>query len=55
MDLPDLMKSLMARGERVHCHRFAGQWLDIGRVEDYADAVSQFEENPGRFDPAARG
>jgi NDP-sugar pyrophosphorylase family protein len=54
MDFPDLMKLLIARGERVHCYDFRGQWLDIGRVEDYDDAQSQFAADPGRFDPGAR-
>jgi NDP-sugar pyrophosphorylase family protein len=38
LDLPDLMKRLMAAGERIHCYDFKGRWLDIGNPEDYAMA-----------------
>lgn len=36
LDLPDLMRLLMERGERVHCYDFQGRWLDIGNPDDYA-------------------
>jgi NDP-sugar pyrophosphorylase family protein len=55
LDLPDLMRGLIARGERVHCHAFTGQWLDIGRPEDYEEALSRYARDPGHFDPAPRG
>jgi NDP-sugar pyrophosphorylase family protein len=38
-DLPDLVRRLIARGERIHGYRFEGQWLDIGRPEDYEAAL----------------
>lgn len=53
MDFPDLMRALVARGERVHCYDFGGRWLDIGRVEDYEDAVEQYLADPAGFDPPA--
>ena len=54
LDLPDLMRQLIARGEVVHCHPFEGEWLDIGRPEDYEDALNRYASDPGRFDPGAR-
>jgi NDP-sugar pyrophosphorylase family protein len=52
LDLPDLLKTLIARGDHVHCHPFAGEWFDIGRPEDYDEAVKRFEEKPARFLPS---
>lgn len=51
LDLPDLLKILVARGGHVHCHPFAGEWFDIGRPEDYEEAVKRFEQHPERFLP----
>ena len=43
-DLPDLVTRLLDAGERVGAYPFDGFWLDIGRHEDYADAVDRFDE-----------
>lgn len=40
LDLPDLMKQLVAAGEDVRCHPFAGYWRDIGSPDDYAQALA---------------
>lgn len=45
-DLPDLVRRLIARGQRVHGHRFEGRWLDIGRAEDYETALELFGDSP---------
>jgi NDP-sugar pyrophosphorylase family protein len=42
-----LVRRLVARGERVYGYRFEGQWLDIGRPEDYEVAIEAVTE--GRF------
>lgn len=52
LDLPNLVKMLLERGEHVHLHRNNAFWLDIGRPEDYARAQEIFEKDPGRFLPA---
>ena len=39
-DLPDLVHTLMAAGEQVGVYRHEGLWFDIGRQEDYHEAVS---------------
>ena len=54
LDLPDLLRDLIARGEHVHCHAHEGEWLDIGRPEDYEEALSRYAADPARFVPPAR-
>ncbi len=41
-DLPDLIRALIARRHRIHGYRFEGNWLDIGRPEDYEAALHMF-------------
>ncbi|MBK8430847.1 MAG: NTP transferase domain-containing protein [Chloroflexi bacterium] len=41
-DLPTLVEHLMADGERVSAYHCKGEWLDIGRPDDYAHAVEQY-------------
>jgi NDP-sugar pyrophosphorylase family protein len=38
----DLMHALIARGERVNVRPHDGYWLDLGRPDDYAQAVEEF-------------
>jgi NDP-sugar pyrophosphorylase family protein len=52
LDLPDLIRRLMAEGRLVVGHRFTGYWLDIGRQEDYAAAVDLLERERATFLPA---
>ena len=49
MDLPDLVRLLLSRGERVAVYRFEGRWLDIGRPDDFVEAQSLFEEHREQF------
>jgi NDP-sugar pyrophosphorylase family protein len=51
IDLPDLLKRLRDRGETVRCHVYRDYWLDIGRVEDYQQAVADFERLRDRLLP----
>lgn len=51
LDLPDLMLKLMEGGDTVRCYRYEDYWLDIGRVDDYQQAVDDFERNRRRFLP----
>jgi NDP-sugar pyrophosphorylase family protein len=51
LDLPDLMLNMIAQGETVRCYRCDGYWLDIGRVDDYQQAVQEFERNRAQFLP----
>ena len=44
-----LMLDLMKNNERPKVEKFAGYWLDIGRPDDYAQAIDEFESMKGRF------
>ena len=39
-DFPDLVQALLKNGESVGAYRYDGMWFDIGRREDYEQAVS---------------
>lgn len=43
LDLPDFVRQLMADGQPVMAYPFDGYWLDIGRHDDYEQAVEEFE------------
>ena len=38
-DIPDLVLALLAAGKPVGSYSFDGYWLDIGRHDDYAQAL----------------
>jgi NDP-mannose synthase len=38
----DLMGDLLEARETVHVRKFNGYWLDIGRVDDYEQAIDEF-------------
>jgi NDP-sugar pyrophosphorylase family protein len=44
-----LMHQLIAAGTLPHVQRYAGYWLDIGRPDDYAKAIEEYEKDPARF------
>jgi NDP-sugar pyrophosphorylase family protein len=41
-DFPDLVQELLAAGERVGAYQFDGVWYDIGRHDDYEQAVAHW-------------
>ena len=43
-DFPELVKMLIARGERVMGYSFDGYWQDLGNPNDYEQAVKDFEQ-----------
>jgi mannose-1-phosphate guanylyltransferase len=47
--IPDLIKRAQAAGEAIHCHLHEGEWLDIGRIEDFQKAQDLFESRPKAF------
>ena len=51
LDFPDLVKSLLAAGRKVASYPFDGYWLDIGRPDDYATAIEEFESRRNEFLP----
>lgn len=48
-DFPDLVKQLIDSGERVNSYPFSGYWLDIGRHDDYARAIEEFDSRRHEF------
>ncbi len=51
LDFPDLILRLIAAGEVVRGFPYGGYWMDIGRHEDYAQAVEEFRRNRARLLP----
>lgn len=49
LDFPDLVLKLIAAGERVVGYPSEDVWLDIGRHEDYQEAVREFENRRAEF------
>lgn len=49
LDVPDLVRLLLQRGDKVGAYHFDGRWLDIGRPDDFLEAQSRFEEDRGKF------
>lgn len=44
LDFPDLVKNLLAVGEKVVAYPFDGYWKDLGRPDDYEQANLDFEQ-----------
>jgi NDP-mannose synthase len=44
-----LMGDLIQAGQSVCVRKFDGYWLDIGRPDDYAQAIDEFEAMQGKF------
>ena len=51
LDFPDLVKKLVAAGEKVSGYVFKGYWEDLGNSDDYARATVDFEKDRSRFLP----
>jgi NDP-mannose synthase len=49
LDFPDLVKRLLAQGQKVVSYPFDGYWLDIGNYSDYEKATEEFESIKGRL------
>ncbi len=45
----DLMHALIASGEHVNVRPHAGYWLDLGRPDDYAQAIDEFDRRKAEF------
>jgi NDP-sugar pyrophosphorylase family protein len=43
-DFPDLVQALLSAGEKVGAYRYEGLWFDIGRRDDYEEAVAAWSE-----------
>jgi NDP-sugar pyrophosphorylase family protein len=54
-DFPDLVKTLIAAGQKVVGFPFDGYWQDLGRKDDYEQAVQDFEAMRAQFLPDGDG
>jgi NDP-sugar pyrophosphorylase family protein len=45
----DLMRDLLKAKKTVHVRKFNGYWLDIGRADDYLQAIDEFAGMKQRF------
>jgi NDP-sugar pyrophosphorylase family protein len=52
LDMPDLMTRLSRNGHLVRGYRSDCFWLDIGRVDDYQQALEIFDERRAEFLPS---
>jgi NDP-mannose synthase len=51
LDLPDLVKNMMAAGEKVAGFPYSGYWQDLGRPDDYERATDDFDSMRKNFLP----
>ena len=51
LDLPELVLGLMKDGHKVNTYAFDGYWLDIGRHDDYEQAIETFDQKRDEFLP----
>jgi NDP-sugar pyrophosphorylase family protein len=49
LDFPALIKILLKNKKKVISYPFEGYWLDIGRPDDYSEAVEEYEKNKAEF------
>jgi NDP-sugar pyrophosphorylase family protein len=55
-DFPDLVQALLKAGKQVGAYRFDGIWFDIGRQEDYEQAVEAWSRHEnGVYAPGEEG
>ena len=47
----DLMLHMLTHGMPVHVEPYGGYWLDIGRPDDYAQAIEDFEQRKAALLP----
>jgi NDP-sugar pyrophosphorylase family protein len=47
----DLMNDMLTSALPVQVEPYSGEWLDIGRPDDYLQAIDRFEKNKARFLP----
>ena len=55
LDFPDLIKRLIAAGNKVAAYEFDGYWEDLGRPDDYERAARDFETMRAQFLPGTSG
>lgn len=51
LDFPDLVQTLIADQQKVIGYPFDGYWQDLGRIDDYEEALQDFEAMRDQFLP----
>ncbi len=51
LDFPNLVQKLLDSGEHVSGYPFTGYWQDLGRPDDYEQAILDFESMRNQFLP----
>ena len=51
LDFPDLVKKMIAAGEKIVGYEFGDYWQDLGRPDDYEQAALDFEQMRHEFLP----
>ena len=51
LDFPELILRLIRAGEIIKGYPYEGYWQDLGNMEDYEQAVQDFEELKSQFLP----
>ena len=49
-----MIPGMLAANLPVDVEPYAGEWLDIGRPDDYVQAIETFEQKRGRLLPPER-
>ncbi|MDH5508103.1 MAG: sugar phosphate nucleotidyltransferase [Anaerolineae bacterium] len=49
LDFPDLVLKMINAGEKIEGYRFNGYWQDLGRPDDYEQAVQDFDTMRSEF------
>lgn len=49
LDFPDLIKKMIAAGEKIVGYPFEGYWQDLGRPDDYEQAAKDFDRMRAEF------
>lgn len=43
-DFPDLVYKLLSEKKKIYCHPYGGYWMDIGRPDDYEQAIEDYDK-----------
>jgi NDP-mannose synthase len=43
-DFPDLVQKLLLEKKKIYCHPYDGYWMDIGRPDDYEQAIEDYDK-----------
>ncbi|MEN6621732.1 MAG: sugar phosphate nucleotidyltransferase [Smithella sp.] len=43
-DFPDLVYRILENKKKIYCHPYDGYWMDIGRPDDYEQAIEDYDK-----------